>query len=342
MPRLSEEQIAEARSVSLLDYMQRNEPGALKKGVAGRFTHKDHDSFVIDNGKGQWFWNSKGAGGYSAVDYLMKIEGMDFRSAVFTLTGDEDIQSSRPSPSPAKPSNNVRATLEKQETNKPFQLPKAGMSNTRIINYLQRRGIDKNTIYKCINHGLLYESDKGNCVFVGRDKADSNKPKYAAERGTYGDMKKDVAGSDKQYGFNIPPDNPSTYLAVFESPIDALSHKDLISIAGTDWDGHRLSLGGVASKALDKFLEQNPEITHIWLCLDKDKAGHEATKRIIDEVLQDSRYADKKITVSIPPIGKDWGNSLESVRQMQRDIAKDKQKQATQGKSLPTQEAFAI
>lgn len=340
MPRLSEEQIAEARSISLLDYIQKNEPGSAK-AVKGRFIHKNHDSFVIDNGKGQWYWNSRGAGGYNAIDFLMKIEGMDFRSAVFALTEGEDIQPSQSSPSPVKPSNNVRATLE-QGANKPFQLPKAGMSNTRVINYLQSRGIDKNTIYKCINRGLLYENDKGNCVFIGRDNADGNKPKYAAERSTHGDMKKDVAGSDKQYGFNIPPDNPSTYLAVFESPIDALSHKDLIGIAGTDWDGHRLSLGGVASKALDKFLEQNPDISHIWLCLDKDKAGHEATKRIIDEILQDSRHGDKKITVSIPPMGKDWGNSLESVRQLQRDITKDKQRQATQGKSLPNQEAFAI
>ena len=332
MPLLTDEQIADARSVSLLEYMRKHEPHILKQEAAGRYVHVNHDSFVIDNGKGQWFWNSRTAGGNDTVDYLMKIEGMDFRSAVFSLTGGEYIPPSNKS-SPQKPTNRP-----KSEDAKPFRLPKAGRSNTRVINYLQKRGIDKNTIYRCINRGLLYESDKGNCVFVGRDE--NNKPKYAAERSTQGDSKKDVAGSDKQYSFCLPPDKHNTFLAVFESPIDALSHKDLINAAGTEWEGYRLSLGGVSSKALDKFLEQNPEISHIWLCLDKDTAGHEASKRIISEILQDSRYADKKITVSVPPIGKDWGNSLEAVRQMQRDISQ--QKQATQEKSLPKKETFSI
>jgi len=334
MPRLTDKQISDARNVTLLDYMQKHEPGNVKS-VRGRFIHKNHDSFVIDNGKGQWFWNSKGVGGFSAVDYLMKIENMDFRAAVLELTGGEDFFSVR-----TNATNNSREKLNAHDSEKLFQLPAAGASNTRVVNYLQNRGIDKNTIYKCINRGLLYENKNGNCVFVGRDKKDGNKPKYAAERSTWGSIKKDVAGSDKRFGFCLPPDNSSTNLAVFESPIDALSHADLIGLAGTEWDGHRLSLGGVASKALDEFLSQHPEITHIWLCLDKDKAGYDANKRIINEILQDSRYADKKITVSIPPLGKDWGDSLVAVRQMQRDLSKEKQ--ASQGQSLSAQGAFDI
>jgi hypothetical protein len=261
--------------------MQQHEPGSVKQ-VKGRFIHKNHDSLVIDNGKGQWFWNSKGVGGFSAIDFLMKVEGMDFRTAVLELTGGEDFSSSR---TKTQSVNDARAKLEIVEADKPFQLPAAGASCTRVINYLQNRGISQNTIYKCINRGLLYESKNGNCVFVGRDNADGNKPKYAAERSTQSNVKKDIAGSDKRYGFCLPPNNPSSHLAVFESPIDALSHANLIGLAGTDWDGHRLSLGGVASKALDEFLSQHPEITHIWLCLDKDKAGYDANNRIINEIL---------------------------------------------------------
>ena len=143
--------------------------------------------------------------------------------------------------------------------------------------------------------------------------------------------------------------NPNAYLAIFESPIDAMSHKDLLSTVGNDWDGHRLSLGGIVSKALDSFLEQNPGITHIWLCLDKDKAGHEANKRIIGELLQDPRHKSIKVTVSIPPLGKDWSESLVAVRQMQRGIAHNQQKQAAQAQgslkqtqSRPKQDAFSL
>ena len=406
MALLGDDLIAKARSITLLEYMEQNEPSSIKRSAAGRYVHKDHDSFVIDNGKGQWFWNSKSVGGFSAIDYLERVEGMNFRTAVLHLTGGEDNvrfsnanqSSSRQSPvqqppvrhphmrqstvqKPLNPSNNVTAALdelEKQEANKPFRLPNPGKTNTKVINYLNGRGIDKATIQQCISRGLLYESDKGNCVFVGRDKTDGNKAKYAAERSTYGSSKKDVAGSDKQFGFCIPPENPNptvstnqnestspnanadqnigmnqkantnpntnpnAYLAIFESPIDAMSHKDLLSTIGNDWDGHRLSLGGVVSKALDNFLEQNPGITHIWLCLDKDKAGHEANKRIIGELLQDPRHKNIKVTVSIPPLGKDWSESLVAVRQMQRDISHNQQKQAAQVQSRPKQDAFSL
>ena len=355
MALLSDDLITQARNVTLLEYIQQHEPSVLKRVGAGRYVHKNHDSFVIDNGKGQWFWNSKGIGGVSAVDYLEKVEMMNFRAAVLELIGGTDDSHAQQSPARKITSplsvlpNNVTAALdklEKQTENKPFSLPTANKTNARVINYLQDRGIDKATIQKCISLGLLYESDKGSCVFVGRDKADGNKAKYAAERSTYGSIKKDVAGSDKRFGFCIPPENlnlnTSTFLAIFESSIDAMSHKDLLNAVGNEWDGHRLSLGGVVSKALNKFLEQNPGITHIWLCLDKDKSGHEASKRIIGELLQDPHHINIKITVSTPPLGKDWSDSLVAVRQMQRDIAQNHQKQTTQTQSHTMQDAFSL
>jgi hypothetical protein len=44
-------------------------------------------------------------------------------------------------------------------------------------------------------------------------------------RGTIGDFKRDADGSDKRFGFILPPINGgSDTVAVFESPVDALSH----------------------------------------------------------------------------------------------------------------------
>ena len=74
---------------------------------------------------------------------------------------------------------------------------------------------------------------------------------------------------------------------------------------------------GVSSAALNGFLEQNLQITNIQLCLDNDKAGHDATNRIITELLSDKQYIN--IEIAPPPIGKDYADTA---RAIQNSIAK--------------------
>lgn len=51
---------------------------------------------------------------------------------------------------------------------------------------------------------------------------------FACMRSITGSLRKDVYGSDKEYSFCFPPENPgSRNVAVFEAPIDALSHATL-------------------------------------------------------------------------------------------------------------------
>ena len=135
-------------------------------------------------------------------------------------------------------------------------------------------------------------------------------------RGIDTDFKKDKAGSNKAFNFFIPAKVPdSGNLAVFESPIDCQAHASIHSIGQTGWDGHRLSLGGTSSDAIMGFLERNPQVTSIQLCLDNDKAGHDATNRIIKELLNDKRFSRMKITVAPPPIGKDYADTLQAIKQ---------------------------
>jgi hypothetical protein len=185
------------------------------------------------------------------------------------------------------------------------------------VAYLRGRGIGRDVIYRCIGSGILYESDKHRCVFVGKDE--SGNARFAFERGTTGDLKKDVSGSNKQFSFSLPPKEPTghgiTILALFESPVDALAHASIHDIGKTGWDGHRLSLGGVSSAALFGYLERNPQITSVGLSLDNDKAGQDATNRIIKELLSDKRYASMKITVAPPPIGKDYADTVLAIKQ---------------------------
>ena len=307
MPKLSEEQIRQARSVDLLDYLQAYEPGNVRKskGSANEYYLVEYDSLKMSNGK--WFRHSTQQGGYSALDFLMKVRGIHFVDAVQSLTNGYVFIDYTPvqkaPPQPSKP--------------KSFALPKPNRNNDKVVAYLRERGISKDVIYRCIEAGLLYESIKHRCVFVGKDE--NGKARFACERGIVEDLKKDVYGSNKQYGFCLPPKAPNGHggsvLALFESPADSMAHASIHDMGQTGWDGHRLSLGGVSSAALYGFLECNPQITNIQLCLDNDKAGHDATNRIITELLSDKRYSHIKITIAPPPIGKDFADTAKTIQQ---------------------------
>ena len=78
--------IEQARQIDLLSYLQRYEPSNLKRVAGNVYCTREHDSLKISNGK--WYWWSRDFGGYSALDYLMKVRELGFVEAVQTLTGD--------------------------------------------------------------------------------------------------------------------------------------------------------------------------------------------------------------------------------------------------------------
>jgi hypothetical protein len=200
---------------------------------------------------------------------------------------------------------------------KPFILPKPNKNNDIVIAYLRGRGIDRDIINRCIGDGILYENLNHRCVFVGKNE--DGIARFACERGTSDDTKKDVAGSSKRFGFHMPPKEPdghgATILALYESPVDILAHATIHKMGQTEWDGFRLSLGGVSSAAMSGFLERHPNIKSIHIALDNDKAGVDATNRIIKELLSDKRNAHIKISVAQPPIGKDYADTVLAITQ---------------------------
>ena len=316
IPQFTEEQIQAAKSIDLLSYMLNNEPNNINKSkTADEYRLVDYDSVTLSNGK--WHRQSRGIGGYTAYQFLTKVRGMDFKDAIQTLLGGRYIYTP-----PA-----VRQDKPKPPK-APLILPPPNKNNDAVYGYLQGRGIDKSIIRRCIENGSLYESAKTHhCVFVGFD---GGKPKFACVRSTSGDIKKDIKNSDKRYGFVLPPkDAGNRNLAVFESPADALSHASIYEMGGKEWDGHRLSLGGVSSLALIGFLERHREINSIHLSLDNDKAGKDATDRIIKELLSDKRFSHIKITAAPPPMGKkDFNDVLQAIRQMNKETQTNRFKQA--------------
>lgn len=231
MPGVTREQIDRAKEWDLLSYLQTYEPGELtkKRPTDKEYRTKTHDSLVISNGR--WNWTTRGFGGKTALDYLIKVRGMEFVEAVRTLND------GRAAPSLSQP------VTRPPEQPRAFALPEGNRCATAAVSYLQRRGIDSEIISRCIRAGIFFESRKyHNCVFVGRDKA--GKARFACLRGTMGDFKGDVPGSDKRFNFCFPAGGPSRTVAVFESPIDALSLATLFKARG----GLPHGIGGITCR----------------------------------------------------------------------------------------------
>ena len=106
------------------------------------------------------------------------------------------------------------------------------------------------------------EAAHHNAVFVGRDE--DGVPRYAHQRGTAGNFRLDVKGSDKAFNFCYRGEGERLF--VFEAPIDLLS---FLCLFKKDWQKQSyLALGGVGDKALMCFLSDRPNIKTVYLCLD--------------------------------------------------------------------------
>ena len=303
MPGVTKEQIARAKEWDLLSYLRIYEPQELKRCGGNEYCTVSHDSLKISNGR--WHWHSQGIGGRTALDYLIKVRGMDFVPAVEVLCGECGR---------AVPDRTGTETVEAVQ--KRLILPKRNRYGTAVVSYLQRRGIDGDIISRCIGEGILYESRPyQNCVFLGKNPA--GETRYAFLRGTRGQFAGDVEGSDKRYGFVLlSKDSVSPFLAVAESSIDVLSLATLAKMQGKDWEGkHYLSLGGTAPRALLRFLEDHPSVTDISLCLDNDSAGLSGMERIHRVIREFPALSGRKLEIrDCPPAvscGKDYNEFLQ-------------------------------
>ncbi len=310
MPYVSPQQLARAREMDLLTYLQRYEPGELVHFSGSTYTTRTHDSLKISNGK--WCWWSRGVGGSTALDYLIEVRGLTLPEAVSAITGCEVADCRR--------EGNVAYKPKPPSAPPPFTLPPRHADNRRVFSYLKSRGIDPEIINHCIKHGQLYEDgEHHNCVFVGFE---GDTARYGALRGTLSESTfvGDVPGSDKRFSFAVPRQaGPNATLCVFECAIDALSYLTILKGKGHDWRrANCLSLAGVYRPkngggikfplALGEYLKDNPHIEKIVLCLDNDEPG-----RIAAEAIK-YRLAAYTVIDNPPRGGKDYNDQLQAMK----------------------------
>ena len=301
MPYIAPEVITEAKRMDLLTYLREYEPGELVKFSSNTYTTRTHDSLKISNGK--WMWWSRGIGGKSALDYLIKVRGMDFVQAVQTIMGNGSV--SFPT------CKNIKSYEEQ-----PLLLPQKSPTAEVVFDYLFGRGIDYEIINHCLEQELIIESlPYHNAVFIGYDE--NKEPKYAAYRATnQSRIMGDCTGSKKQYSFRLTAENTGE-VHLFECAIDLLSYATLMKLEGKDWRQFNLvSLAGVYSPkqkiedskvpvTLGRLLEKDKTIRRIVLHLDNDIAGRKATKAL------QTILSDKYEVVDDPPqYGKDVNDFL--------------------------------
>ena len=301
MPYIPPEVVAKAREMDLYTYLKTYEPQELVHFGGSTYCTREHDSLKISNGK--WYWFSRGIGGRSALDYLIKVKEIPFLDAVERIAGNSAISLPVPA-SPPKPKERV------------LLLPEASPTADRVIRYLTRRGIDRDLIDYCLQSGRLYESlPYHNAVFIGMDRY--GKPRYANLRGIGTDFKGEATGSDKRFSFSIPAKKESDTLHLFESAIDLLSYATIQKPEGRDWQSdHLLSLAGVYRPkaelqesslplALKQYLGDHPGIRRIILRLDNDRTGCMAAKALTE--MLSGRY---EVATCPPPKGKDYNDYL--------------------------------
>lgn len=303
MPYIPPETVSKAREMDLLTYLRNYEPEELVHFGGNTYCTREHDSLKISNGK--WCWFSRGIGGTSALDYLIKVKDVPFLEAVERITGQAAIQPP------------VFVSKPKQNKPKVLLLPKASKNSDRVKSYLAGRGIDQELISFCIQTGRLYESEPyHNAVFIGLDKG--GKARYANLRGIGSDFIGDANGSDKRYSFGVPAAGQSDTLHLFESAIDLLSFGTLLKMEGIHWRrDNLLSLAGVYKPrnrvedstlpaALKQYLSDNPHIQRVFLRLDNDHAGWLAARTIQTLLSKQGLIC----AVRFPPKGKDYNDYL--------------------------------
>lgn len=277
--------ILRARRASIEEYLKSSGKVLLKEG--GQYRVKNHSGLVVSGNK--WYSHTLLRGG-NTLDYLIEIEGMEFKKAIEILLHDCMV-----------PFESDKITKDGQ-----IVIPERNTDDKRAMAYLVKtRGISAEAIIPLLKEGRIYESaETHNCIFTGVDEND--KIRYVMQRSTIPEssLKFESEGSDKRFSFSLK--GKCDIICIFESPIDLLSYMSIQKDA-LKKHPHMLSLGGVTDIALDAYIERIPGINKIVFCLDNDNAGNKAYIPLCNKYLQKGFKVYRHF-----PKEKDWNHELTS------------------------------
>lgn len=281
---LQHDEIRRARQADLVAYLRQQGYELKREGKNWRI--EDHGGLLVQGN--HWKQFSTGEGG-NALDFLVKVMGRDFKTAIQELTG-------VPVAVPGE-----MAGLRKKL--KPLVMPPAARNQRRVIAYLTKtRGLPVDIVVSLIRAGLLLQDDRGNCVFPCLDE--TGEARGAILEGTLSNVrwKGRAPGSDISYPWWWPPTGGNSNLVtVVENPIDALS---LAVLRPGCRQGHIIALGGLHENAVNAFILRL-KIKQVVLALDNDQEGQKAAKRLSEGLLKTGVHC-----WILKPEKKDWNSIL--------------------------------
>ena len=290
--------------VSITDYARYMGFTILKKG--SYYTLKEHDSVMISLKRKKYWQNSNpsdsaafGEGG-SVIDFAMNFGGYSRDEAIKQLISFGNIRFDN-EPIQQTQKVDIPESVE-------LKLPATDDNERNVFAYLiKTRGIAKDVVTELMKRKMIYQDKHKNCVFVGYDSNNKNKPVYACLRGTntYKKFQGDVQGCDYSKGIYVQ--NGSEKLVVAEAFIDAMS---IMTINGKDWKKYDyIALGGTGKyKAIKTYLDKG-KTKKLLIATDNDKGGINAAEIIRDFVKKN--YPDVLVKFCLPPTsGRDWNELL--------------------------------
>ena len=288
----TEEQKLRAGAVDLEEFLHQRGETLIRSGRDKRLA-SDRSVTVRGN---EWYDHATQRGG-GPIAFVQRFYNKTYPEAVTLLLGGAQ--------GTAYP-----AVREKQEEErKPFELPPANLNMRRVYAYLMKqRSIDKDVISHFAREELLYEdAEHHNCVFVGTDE--QSVPRHAHLRSTNSfrnAFRINVEGSNPRYSFHHIGRDGSLF--VFEAPIDMMSY---ITLRPHLWQEHSyVACCGTSIQPVQKMLERMPRVDTVFLCLDNDKAGHEASKRFTEALAAQGVETERLLSER-----KDWNEDLVAQRQ---------------------------
>ena len=250
------EQVEKARQASLADFFIQN--GFEAELTRNELHVKGYGGLYINTDTNEWYCFSQADkhGGRNAINCLTDILGMDFKTAVEALTG-ENISYGVYKPTEQPPPKS-----------KELIIPERAESMRNVFAYLcQTRKIDSKIVSDLAHNGLLYQDKRGNAVFLHID--DNGEILGAELQGTNTYQRfKGVAAGTADSVFSLKVGTPNK-VYVFESAIDLLSFRQLASPNKVQ-DSVLVSMAGLKPSTLKTFAERG---LPLYACVDNDEAG---------------------------------------------------------------------
>ncbi|WP_223643403.1 DUF3991 domain-containing protein [Planococcus sp. 4-30] len=292
--RVDKEEVRKANEVHVLDYLHAK--GETLERQGHYYRHPEHDSLVIKD-TGHWYWNSRSKGGYGAISFAREYYELTFQDAV------RDVNAQDHSKTFSREAERHTA----QEFDYPLHQEVKGQEN--ISKYLiNERKLDPKIVAALIRNDLLAEDKLKNGIFKWKDSAGKivggdrqGTVKMANKRGSF---KQILANSKEDGGFRVDIGSPNK-IALFESPIDALSYFELkrpenirlLSMSGLK---DQSATAGIRDLIKD-CKERGAVVEQVIFAVDNDAAGEQFV----------NRWSNYLTTLEVDkPKNKDWNIDL--------------------------------